>query len=100
MALKIAGARVSVENAQRRMRAGRKEKLERFELILGGEASYSRRGRRRPSGASTRTDGLPGATELLAATRKTTASPSISNRYPADFWWTGKWALAWWAAAR
>jgi hypothetical protein len=38
-----------VENAQRRMRAGRKEKLERFELILGGERFYSLQGRRHAS---------------------------------------------------
>jgi hypothetical protein len=40
----------------------------------GAEASYRLRGRRRPSGASTRMDGLPGATELFAARRKTTTS--------------------------
>jgi hypothetical protein len=53
----------------------------------GAEASYRLRGRRRPSGASTRTDGLPGATELFAATRKTTTSSQIFSvkRYRAGW---------------
>jgi hypothetical protein len=58
----LAGARVSVESAQRKNKCGEKRKLEGFELILGGEASYRCRGRQRESW---RDDGDVGDTELL-----------------------------------
>jgi hypothetical protein len=99
-ALEFAGARVSVTSRDERERErerdlGLQRRRSSFYKRRGGGGFHP--GRRSDDGGS----GAPQcSTELLGARWKMTASSSVSNRYPADSRWAGKWALARWAVAR